>query len=165
MFRPRSSEKFGGRIRVWLRRYLAAELVCTPAAVLCGWSVGTLGSMAAAAVAASCVENLAFYGMMLRRELAGGAGMPALPGILYKLVLEFGPAETLDTLVLRPALVYAGMILAPTPALGVIAGKIAADVCFYVPTIASYELMRRPRRPRWRSICHDHPTQPRIHHP
>ena len=137
----------GGRIRVWLRRYLAAELVCTPAGVLCGWSVAALGNVAAGAVAASYGENLAFYGMMLRRELAGGVCMRALPGILYKLVLEFGPAETLDTLVLRPALIYAGMMLAPHPALGVIAGKIVADVCFYVPTIASYELLRRARRP------------------
>jgi hypothetical protein len=37
--------------------------------------------------------------------------------------------------------------LAPSPALGIIAGKLAADICFYVPAIVSYELLRRRARP------------------
>jgi pilus assembly protein TadC len=62
---------------------------------------------------------------------------------LRDLVLEFGPAEALDSLLLRPALMYAGILLAPNLALGVVAGKIAADICFYLPTILSYEWLRR----------------------
>jgi hypothetical protein len=125
----------------WLRRYLPAELLGTPTALLCAWLVATLtGSPAAAAVAGTWGENLGFYGIMLGREL-GRQGVRALPSILRDLVLEFGPAEALDSMLLRPALMYAGVTLASSTALGIIAGKIAADVCFYAPAIASYELL------------------------
>jgi hypothetical protein len=135
------------RIITWLRRYLPAELVCTPIALLSAWLAVTLtGSTAVAAIAGTWGENLGFYGMMLAREL-GRRGVRALPAILRDLALEFGPAEALDSMLLRPALMYTGMILAPSPALGIVAGKLAADICFYVPAIVSYELLCRRTRP------------------
>ena len=79
---------------------------------------------------------------MLTRELVRRGSVRALPGAARDLTLEFGPAEMLDSIVLRPVLMYVGLTMAPTPALGIIAGKLAADVGFYVPTIASYELLR-----------------------
>src|SRR5512133_438264 len=99
------------RITTWLQRYLPAELVCTPTALLCAWLAATLtGSTAVAAIAGTWGENLGFYGMMLAREL-GRRGVRALPAILCDLALEFGPAEALDSMVLRPALMYTGMML------------------------------------------------------
>lgn len=127
----------------WLRRYLPAELICTPTALLCAWLATTLtGSLAMAAVAGTWGENLGFYGVMLARELAR-RGLRALPAALCDLALEFGPAEALDSILLRPALMYIGMQLAPSPAIGFVAGKLAADLIFYVPAIVSYELLRR----------------------
>jgi hypothetical protein len=41
---------------------------------------------------------------------------------------------------------YAGMMLAPNTAVGVAAGKLAADLLFYVPTIVSYEVLCRRAR-------------------
>jgi hypothetical protein len=41
---------------------------------------------------------------------------------------------------------YTGLVLSPNTAIGVVAGKLAADLIFYLPTIASYELLRRHRR-------------------
>jgi selenocysteine lyase/cysteine desulfurase len=131
---------------VWLRRYLPAELTCTITALLGAWLAAALtGSPAVAAVAGTWGENLGFYGMMLSRELAQ-RGPRSLPAIIRDLVLEFGVAEALDSLLLRPALMYAGMLLAPNTGFGVIAGKLAADLVFYVPTIISYELLRRRER-------------------
>jgi hypothetical protein len=63
------------------------------------------------------------------------------------LVLEFGPAEALDTLLLRPGLLYIGICCAPDPALGVLLAELAADLCFYVPAIISHELLRRHVHP------------------
>jgi hypothetical protein len=128
---------------IWLRRYLPAELVSLPNAKLCALLAATLtGSAAAAAVAGTWGENLGFYGMMLARELVR-RGVWALPAALCDLALEFGPAEALDSLLLRPALMYAGLSIIPSLALGILAGEIAADIVFYVPTIVSYELLRR----------------------
>jgi hypothetical protein len=84
--------------------------------------------------------------MMLGRELAR-RGVGALSAVMCALALEFGLAEALDSLLLRPALMYAGVMLAPNTALGVAVGKFAADLVFYVPTIVSYDLLRRRARP------------------
>jgi len=139
----------------WLRRYLPAELVCTPLALLAGFAATQLtGNAAAAAVAATWGENLGFYGVMLGRELAQRRDLRAVPAILRSLLIEFGPAEALDSFLLRPASIYTGLVLAPHPALGMVAGKIAADLTFYAPAILSHELQRwyaratSVRRPR-----------------
>lgn len=128
---------------VWLRRYLPAELVCTVTGLLGAWAAAVLtGSPAVIAFAGTWGENVGFYGMMLNREIAE-RGMRSLSAIIRDLTLEFGLAEALDCLLLRPALIYTGQMLAPNTALGVIAGKLVADLIFYVPTIISYELLRR----------------------
>jgi hypothetical protein len=80
---------------------LPAELVATPSALFFAWAAANLtGTAAAAAVAATWGENLAFYGMMLGRELAERGGLRALPAALRDLFLEFGPTEALDSFVL-----------------------------------------------------------------
>ena len=129
----------------WLRRYLPAELVCMPTGLLCAWAAVTLtGSTAASVVAYTWAEALAYYSMMLARELAH-RGVWALPAVLYDLFREFGPAAALDGLLIRPTLIYAGVTLAPSFTIGIVAGKYAADLVFYVPVILSYELLRRAR--------------------
>jgi len=132
---------------VWLRRYLPAELVCTITGLLGAWAAAVLtGSPAAVAVAGTLGENVGFYGMMLGREIAQ-RGLCSLPLIIRDLMLEFGLAEALDCLLLRPGLMYAGQMLAPNTALGVVVGKLVADLIFYIPTIVSYELLRRRALP------------------
>jgi hypothetical protein len=128
----------------WLRRYLLAELVGTPCALLCGFAprASSPAPPAAAALAATWGENLAFDGVMLGREPARRRGLRALPPILRDLAIEFGPAEALDRFLLRPAAIYTGLLLAPHPALGMVAGRIAADVTFCPPAILSHELQR-----------------------
>jgi hypothetical protein len=80
---------------------------------------------------------------MFSRDLARNPG--ELLVTTRDLILEFGPTEALDSFVLRPALMYtAGRLLADV-SLGVIVGKLIADVVFYIPTITSYELLRRGR--------------------
>jgi hypothetical protein len=138
----------------WLRRYLPAELLATPCALLAGLSAAQLtGSPAAAALAATWGENAGFYGLMIGREHAQRRTLRALPAVARELALEFGPAEALDSLLLRPAALYAGLALAPHPALGMLAGKIVADVTFYAPAIACHELQRAWAR---------HPSPPRL---
>ncbi|HET9221757.1 MAG TPA: hypothetical protein VFO07_04600 [Roseiflexaceae bacterium] len=130
---------------VWLRRYLPAQLICTAAGLLCAWATPTFTDNAAAAVVACIwVEILFFYGTILICDLAH-RGAQTLSAVLYDLVREFGPAEVLDSLLLRPALMYAGAMLAPSLAIGIVVGKLAADLAFYAPVILSYELLCRMR--------------------
>ena len=60
------------------------------------------------------------------------------------LLVEFGPAGLLDTLVTRPFMMAIGTRALGFP-WGVVVGKLAADVLFYLPVIFMYE-----RRKQWR---------------
>lgn len=129
------------RIGVWLRRYVPAEVAALLAALLgaqVAWSL--TGSAAVAAVAGAWGETAAYYATMLVRELRA-TRLPLLVQ-LRELVLEFGVAEALDSLLVRPTLMYAAGQLLADVRLGALAGKLGADVFFYVPTIAAYELRR-----------------------
>ena len=120
------------RVR-WLRSYAPAEL-CGLLAALLGYVLVryATGHAAAAAYGATVGESLGFYGLLLRRTA------------LRSLVVEFGPAEVLDSAFLRPACM-AGAVALLGPVAGVLAGKLAADVAFYAPVIATYELQLRRR--------------------
>ncbi|MEP6651303.1 MAG: hypothetical protein ABJA74_15545 [Lapillicoccus sp.] len=52
--------------------------------------------------------------------------------VLLLLTAEFGAAELLDTFVWRPVLMMSAVVLLGDPVWDVLAGKIAADVLFYV---------------------------------
>ena len=145
--RHRPLASLRGCARAWIARYLPAELACTSVALACASLVAGAGAEAIA-VAGTAGEVAAFYVVMLARELSQRrGGLAALPGVLRDLALEFGPAEALDSLLLRPALLYAGVLLAPHPALGAFAGKLGADVVFYSLAIASRGLAQRGARP------------------
>jgi hypothetical protein len=133
------------RVGVWLRRYLPAEAASLIGALLAAEVAWTLtGNEAVAAVAGAWGETTAYYTTMLARELLKMRG-PLLVA-LRELVLEFGIAEVLDTLLIRPAMMYAAGQLVADVRFGVLLGKLGADVFFYIPTITAYEF-RRAHRP------------------
>lgn len=138
------------RTRVWLRRYLPAEIVGTSAAIVAAAAAAS-GSLERAVIAAAWAEAIAFYAFVTIREFrdirrrgprrASGAAVLAVRDV----IAEFGVAEAADTIVLRPLLMYAfadafGGLIA-----GVIAGKLVADVAFYGLAIPAYELRERGR--------------------
>jgi hypothetical protein len=138
------------RLLHWLRRYIPSEILGTTTALLAAWAaMSATGSVAVAALAATWGENVAYYGLMLVRDLRAGSCRSPREALLTlrNIVLEFGPAELLDSFLIRPAALYAGVVLLPGLAVGVLAGKLVADVIFYVPTIISYELLGRRNEP------------------
>ena len=56
---------------------------------------------------------------------------------------EFGPAEVVDTVVVRPVLLGGASVLWGATPLAWLVGKLAADVVFYTVAIVSFELGRR----------------------
>jgi hypothetical protein len=127
----------------WLRRYLPSEVLSLLAAVAgAQLAFAVSGNAAVAAVTGAWSETLMYYATMLAREIRAYPSQPLLI-TLRNLVLEFGFAEALDTLLLRPTLMYLAAQLVSDLRLGVILGKLAADVIFYVPAITAYELRRR----------------------
>jgi hypothetical protein len=106
--------------------------------------------VAAAAVVATIGATIGYYAMAYgaavrtahrdRAELRGtrrvlGANWTAL----RSLAVEFGPAEVIDSLIIRPLAFYVGPVLFGNLLAGWIFGKVVADIGFYVLAIFSYE--------------------------
>lgn len=137
------------KIRGWLSRYGLPEILGTVAAVGAATSVYQLtGSTIAAAYAGTAAECLVFYGIIFLRETIRGAHVAGAQGkaytsidllrVLHGMMLEFGAAEALDSLLLRPLIIDQGMRLLG-PGAGSLAGKLAADILFYGPVLSIYE--------------------------
>ncbi len=139
-----------GKIKEWLYRYGPAEIIGTVAAYTSFFLVqDATDSNIAAAYAGTIGENVGFYGTMIIRETASDMKDAKRKGQRYgprkvvktaaKLISEFGAAEALDSFVIRPATMGLGSKYLGRE-VGVMAGKIVADIGFYISTIASYEL-------------------------
>lgn len=141
-----------------LARYGPAEIACTAVAVACaGVAFATSAGAEIVCVGGTVAEMCAFYAVMIARERTQRGPGAALGAVLRGLALEFGPAELLDTFLLRPALLYAAIALTGGAASGALLGKVAADAAFYALAIASRSLARREsatvRFPRALSIA------------
>jgi len=136
----------------WIRRYGWAEVFGSAGAVSGALLVRALGgSEILAAYAGTVGENIGYYGVMISRDVSADARVARLSNERYgargalrtarNLVLEFGGAELLDSGLIRPLAMGIGARYFGATA-GVLVGKVVADLVFYVPVIATYELRR-----------------------
>lgn len=146
-----NTKKFA-KMKEWLYRYSPAEIIGTATAYASFFLVqDATDSNIAAAYAGTMGENIGFYATMIVREMVDDIKNARREGRHYgfrnsmatagKLITEFGPAETLDSLIIRPVAMGLGSRYLGRE-IGIAAGKIAADVSFYIPTVISYELWR-----------------------
>ncbi len=142
----------------WLNRYGVAECAGIACALAASLVVRRLGGNAiAAAYAAAWGETIGYSAAIVSRDFLAGVrtarvrrqafGARGAAGIVAGLIAEFGPAGLIDTFFTRPLMMGLGARLAG-PKLGVLVGKLAADVVFYVPVIFMYERKRRIAAPR-----------------
>lgn len=145
------------RLREWLHRYGPAEVISTIATLAAALVVQrTHGSDLNLALVSTWAGNLTYYGWVLSQDIRRTRHhlrarsmrytLGGLAGNVRSLVIEFGPAEALDALLFRPTLMFWVPRWLHSVPRGVLIGKFAADLLFYVPTIFSYELSRRNRR-------------------
>src|SRR6478752_2951227 len=136
----------------WVKRYGVAEV-----AGLCTALAGSFAARAvtgndiAAAYGGAMGENLGYYGVIIGREVvhdrraavvAGrGYGLAGAARTARNLVLEFGIAEVLDSGMLRPLAMGLGVRFLGR-GVGIVVGKFAADLTFYIPVICAYEIRR-----------------------
>jgi hypothetical protein len=139
------------RWRFWLRRYGPAEVACLvtmlAASIVAARLTTSPPLLAASAIAGATVG---FYGVLVvavvrEQRVVIDSGPPRYAARLaartvFLLTAEFGAAELLDTFVWRPALMMAAVVLLDEPVWGLLAGKAAADVLFYVVSALGYRL-------------------------
>lgn len=130
------------KVMEWIARYAPAEIAGI-FGTYCGfWLVMALtASLPASGFGAAAGENTGFYGFLFLREWGRTGDSRHTVRALF---MEFGFAELLDSLIVRPgATVLCVLMLGQ--GLGVIVGKVAADVVFYVLAISVYERMKAAR--------------------
>jgi hypothetical protein len=151
------SIRLGGRRKLaeWTKRYLPAEIVGGCAAVTAAWTVHAVSSSRiGAAIAGSIGESLSYYACIAFRDLRHYHAHHRYHGspkgrwrtgtrAARDMLIEFGPAELVDSFLARPIFMYSMPTLLHNFTAGLIAGKLAADVVFYSLAIASYELKKQ----------------------
>ena len=138
-------------MREWVRRYLPCEIAGT-VGELGGAAVAYLatGSLAAAAITATIGASAGYYAVAyasaLRWSYRGNDDRRwpsrVLVSSLFALrsvAVEFGPAELIDSVAVRPVAFYVGPLIFHNTIAGWIFGKLVSDVAFYLLAISSYE--------------------------
>jgi hypothetical protein len=164
----------GNKLREWVRRYLPCEIAGTTCE-FGGAGIAYLltGSFAAAAIVATVGASLGYYaaayGAAVRTTYREHSHLPrtqrALTAnglALRSIAVEFGPAEVIDSLIVRPLAFYLGPILFGGMVAGWIFAKLVADVGFYVLAIFSYERFKgllAVRRPAAEEVGHGSAAQ------
>ncbi|MGH3583935.1 MAG: hypothetical protein ACRDUB_20270 [Mycobacterium sp.] len=139
----------------WTRRYLPLELAGWVGELGSAWIAYALtGSLAVAAVVATVGSAVSYY--IPAYVNAVRWSWPTLPPgsrraklamsnllAVRSITVEFGAAEALDSVFLRPVLYYAAPVLLGNVWLGWVVGGFAADAIFYLCTIFCYERFGR----------------------
>ncbi|MEO7085234.1 MAG: hypothetical protein ABI442_00345 [Gemmatimonadaceae bacterium] len=148
-----SHQRIWAKVRDWLSRYGLAECVGITCALAGSFLVRRLtGSAVAAAYGGAWGETIGYSSVIIARDVASTAHSSRTRGrrlrvgdgigVVKGLVIEFGPAGLLDTFVVRPFAMGVGQRFLG-PVRGLIAGKLAADIVFYIPVIYTYERRKR----------------------
>jgi hypothetical protein len=127
----------------WIKRYGPAEVAAIAGAVTGGLLLHIFtGNPLATAIGATWGENIAYYGFIVAADIRG-RDRREYAKVARNIFIEFGPAEVLDSFLVRPAAMYLFPRLLNNVAIGLIVGKLAADFIFYIPTILGYEFRKK----------------------
>jgi hypothetical protein len=157
-FTEHQGEPLRAKLSDWLHRYGLAESAGLICALLVSVTVRRVtGDGIAAAYGGALGESVGYSSVIILRDYLAAArgaraagrflGVRDAGKITVGLLAEFGPSAFLDTFVIRPFAMGVGMRLIG-PRLGLIAGKFAADISFYLPVILLYERRKRIARKR-----------------
>jgi hypothetical protein len=147
-------------LKKWIKRFLPAEIVGTLFAITSAWIASSLNAnRVSIAFTASIAETIGFYltimvtdALLIRKELKHQHRKLTLPALLFttikNMVLDFGVAELADSFVVRPFFMYVFPLWLNDYSAGIVAGKIASDLVFYVPVIVAGEIRTRIARRR-----------------
>jgi len=143
------------RLRRWLLRYVPSEICGTVGALgVASVLYATTGSLGIAAIGGSVGETAGYYSVACLREVRCQTRRcrqhPSLRRIwlisyrtICGLLLEFGPGELVDSLFVRPSLLYLMPQLFSQPAFGWLSGKLLADIVFYAFAAIGYQMRQK----------------------
>ncbi|MEI7981803.1 MAG: hypothetical protein WCI71_09110 [Bacteroidota bacterium] len=142
------------RIKEWIRRYAWAEVFSTLLTFLFGWaSSGVTNNYVLIAYAGTIGAATGFYGFIFIRDIYSsylkrepgtiGAKFLLVVRCLRNMGFEFGLAELLDFLLVRPFCLLYGPVILNNYFWGILAGKTIADIIFFTLSILMFEIRKK----------------------
>lgn len=142
------------KIRNWIKRYLPAEILATILSIIFAYIAFLLtNNLIVSAFAGTWGDNLGYYGIIIYSDLKKSLSHHKKNKLNYgwksflktsrNLIVEFGPSELLDSFMIRPFTMWFFPFITGNLVLGIIIGKIIADIIFYIPTIILYETRKK----------------------
>ncbi|MCK5333609.1 MAG: hypothetical protein KAJ24_03785 [Candidatus Aenigmarchaeota archaeon] len=138
------------KLREWFDRYAFTEFI----ALLIGLAFANIAmhlwnNIIIAAFLATWGDNIGFYGiiiykdMKLRKKKDKKITFHGVLKVARNTIVEFGPAEYLDSFLLRPFHLASLPYLLSNYSLAIIIGTVLADITYYIPVITSYEFRKK----------------------
>ena len=151
------SQNMKQKITEWIKRYGLAELNSLVLTVSSAWlSFRYTENHLTSALVGTWAGNIAYFGTILLQDIRLATKQLALLNKPYSLatfsknvralLIEFGIAELLDSLFIRPTLLYYFPLWLNNFGLGIVIAKFTADISFYIPAIIGYELSKKRLR-------------------
>ena len=142
------------KLKDWIWRYFPAEIVGTITALTSAIIANSFTHSAlVSSFAGTWGEFVGYYGFFLFQELRTSMSQYKKENTRYgitscfinirNLVLEFGIPEWLDSSLIRPFCMYFFPKALDNFVLGIMAGKITADIVFYIGVIIAYEIKKK----------------------
>ena len=139
------------KIREWSRRYLFAEIVTLTVEILVAHGVRYFlpGRLVVPGFLAGWTGSLVYYPLMAYRDLKmrrvrdHGITLFGVLKVARNMAVEFGPAEYLDSPIIRPLALSAFPLIIPNYTLAIVVGSIVASVIAYTIVICSYETRKK----------------------
>jgi hypothetical protein len=142
------------KVKEWVGRYLTAEIVSTVLSLAAAFLVKYIwDNDIMSAYAGSIVASISFYGLILLKDVRSSQNKYKAENRVYNyksflkdfrnLLVEFGPSEIFDVVLVRPFCMYIFPKLMGNFMLGTFVGKLFADFIFYIPAIFMYEMRKK----------------------
>ncbi len=138
-------------IRVWINRYLPATIAALVLSTLVFILILPFNKLLAA-YCASISDTLIYYVIILgkdfKNELIKNDSSLLIKILIFirSILIEFGPAEILDTYFIRPALLYYASKLFTPNLLTIIVTIIFADIIFHFMAIIGFEINKKIKK-------------------
>lgn len=137
------------KLKEWFARYSLAELIGVVfSLIFSNLSMLFFGNLILSGFIGTWTENLGFYGTIIFRDIkerkkAKKLSMRDYVLQLRNLIVEFGPAEYLDSFLIRPFYLIFFPYVISNYSLAILIGTILADVTYFIPTIVAYEFRKK----------------------
>lgn len=138
------------KVKEWFQRYAIAELIgIILALIVSNLTMLLFNNAIIAAFLATWADNLGFYGtiiindLKLRKKKDNKIGIKSILKLARNIIIEFGPAEYLDSFAIRPFYLAIFPLLISNYSLAILIGTLLADVTYFIPTIISYEFRKK----------------------